>query len=96
MTGWVVVLRDGLHDARPFGTLLAQMHARQERAQRPDPTTARRTRTGRQGVPNDRQKMLTAGLDGRISETIDPGTFVGQIGAFPPAALRRELPTSAV
>lgn len=46
-------------------------------------------------MPNDRQKVLTAGFDGYISKPIEPETFVSQIGAFLPAALRRELPTSA-
>lgn len=45
-------------------------------------------------MPNDRQKVMTAGFDGYISKPIDPETFVSQVGAFLPAALRRSLPTS--
>lgn len=41
MTGWVVIQRDGLaDDARAFRTLLAQVHAWQERAQDLDQTTS--------------------------------------------------------
>ncbi|MEH0164938.1 response regulator [Roseateles microcysteis] len=45
-------------------------------------------------MPNDRHKVLTAGFDGYISKPIDPATFVGQVGAFLPAGLRRSLPAS--
>ena len=45
-------------------------------------------------MPNDRQKVLTAGFDGYISKPIEPETFVSQVGAFLPDTLRRNLPTS--
>ena len=39
-------------------------------------------------MPNDRQKVLTAGFDGYLSKPIEPENFVDQIGAFLPAELR--------
>ncbi|MFG6412312.1 response regulator [Roseateles sp. DC23W] len=39
-------------------------------------------------MPNDRQKVMTAGFNGYLSKPIEPELFVGQIEAFLPAALR--------
>ena len=39
-------------------------------------------------MPNDRQKVMTAGFDGYLSKPIEPENFVGQIEAFLPADLR--------
>jgi two-component system cell cycle response regulator DivK len=39
-------------------------------------------------MPNDRQKVMTAGFDGYLSKPIEPENFVGQIEAFLPAELR--------
>jgi two-component system cell cycle response regulator DivK len=39
-------------------------------------------------MPNDRNKVLAAGFDGYLSKPIDPETFVAQIEAFLPMALR--------
>ena len=38
-------------------------------------------------MPNDRQKVLTAGFDGYLSKPIEPEKFVLQIEAFLPAEL---------
>ncbi|KQY85437.1 response regulator [Pelomonas sp. Root1444] len=39
-------------------------------------------------MPNDRQKVMTAGFNGYLSKPIEPENFVAQIEAFLPAALR--------
>jgi CheY-like chemotaxis protein len=39
-------------------------------------------------MPNDRQKVITAGFDGYLSKPIEPELFVAQIEAFLPVALR--------
>jgi two-component system, cell cycle response regulator DivK len=39
-------------------------------------------------MPDDRNKVLTAGFDGYLSKPIEPETFVGQIEAYLPAELR--------
>jgi CheY-like chemotaxis protein len=39
-------------------------------------------------MPNDQQKVLTAGFNGYISKPIEPETFVGQIETYLPAELR--------
>ena len=39
-------------------------------------------------MPNDRQKVITAGFDGYLSKLIEPELFVAQIEAFLPAGLR--------
>lgn len=39
-------------------------------------------------MPNDRQKVMTAGFDGYLSKPIEPENFVGQIEAFLPAGLQ--------
>ena len=39
-------------------------------------------------MPNDRQKVITAGFDGYLSKPIEPELFVAQIEAFLPAGLR--------
>ena len=43
----------------------------------------------------DRDRMLAAGFDGYISKPIEPGTFVGEIETFLPAALRSIIPPAA-
>lgn len=45
-------------------------------------------------MPNDRQKVMTAGFDGYLSKPIEPETFVGQIEAFLPAELRSPRPAA--
>ena len=40
-------------------------------------------------MPNDRQKVMTAGFDGYVSKPIEPDSFVERISAFLPPALRR-------
>jgi CheY-like chemotaxis protein len=42
-------------------------------------------------MPNDRQKVITAGFDGYLSKPIEPERFVGQIEAFLPDGLRAQL-----
>ncbi len=39
-------------------------------------------------MPNDRQKVMTAGFNGYLSKPIEPELFVAQIEAFLPAGLR--------
>lgn len=39
-------------------------------------------------MPNDRQKVMTAGFSGYLSKPIEPELFVAQIEAFLPAGLR--------
>lgn len=39
-------------------------------------------------MPNDRQKVMTAGFNGYLSKPIEPELFVTQIEAFLPAGLR--------
>jgi len=39
-------------------------------------------------MPNDRQKVMTAGFSGYLSKPIEPEKFVAQIESFLPAALR--------
>lgn len=39
-------------------------------------------------MPNDRQKVITAGFDGYLSKPIEPERFVAQIEAFLPPGLR--------
>lgn len=39
-------------------------------------------------MPNDRQKVMTAGFDGYLSKPIEPEKFVHQIEAFLPAELQ--------
>jgi CheY-like chemotaxis protein len=39
-------------------------------------------------MPNDRERVITAGFDGYLSKPIEPELFVGQIEAYLPAALR--------
>jgi CheY-like chemotaxis protein len=43
-------------------------------------------------MPNDRQKVMTAGFDGYLSKPIEPENFVAQIEAFLPAELRSPRP----
>ena len=42
-------------------------------------------------MPNDRQKVITAGFDGYLSKPIEPEGFIGQIEAFLPTGLRSQL-----
>lgn len=46
-------------------------------------------------MPNDREKVMTAGFDGYLSKPIEPERFVDQIEAFLPAALRSQPPAAA-
>lgn len=46
-------------------------------------------------MPNDRQKVITAGFDGYLSKPIEPEHFVAQIEAFLPPALRAPRPAGA-
>ena len=39
-------------------------------------------------MPNDRQKVMTAGFNGYLSKPIEPESFVAQVEAFLPAGLR--------
>lgn len=39
-------------------------------------------------MPNDRQKVMTAGFNGYLSKPIEPELFVAQVEAFLPAGLR--------
>jgi len=39
-------------------------------------------------MPNDRERVITAGFDGYLSKPIEPELFVGQIESYLPAALR--------
>ena len=43
-------------------------------------------------MPNDRNKVLSAGFDGYLSKPIEPENFVAQIEAFLPTALRVKSP----
>ena len=43
-------------------------------------------------MPNDRSRVMAAGFDGYLSKPIEPETFVAQIEAFLPAALRLNRP----
>jgi CheY-like chemotaxis protein len=43
-------------------------------------------------MPNDRQKVITAGFDGYLSKPIEPEQFVAQIEAFLPPGLRTPPP----
>jgi CheY-like chemotaxis protein len=43
-------------------------------------------------MPNDRQKVLTAGFDGYISKPIEPESFVDQIESFLPEHMRLPRP----
>lgn len=45
-------------------------------------------------MPNDRQKVITAGFDGYLSKPIEPERFVAQIEAFLPPGLRTPPPGS--
>lgn len=45
-------------------------------------------------MPNDRQKVMTAGFDGYLSKPIEPESFVGQIEAFLPTGLRSRTPAT--
>lgn len=45
-------------------------------------------------MPNDRQKVITAGFDGYLSKPIEPERFVVQIEAFLPPGLRTPPPGS--
>lgn len=45
-------------------------------------------------MPNDRQKVMTAGFDGYLSKPIEPENFVAQIEAFLPAGLRAAPPAA--
>ena len=45
-------------------------------------------------MPNDRQKVLTAGFNGYLSKPIEPTTFVAQIEEFLPARLRLRFPST--
>jgi CheY-like chemotaxis protein len=47
-------------------------------------------------MPNDRQKVMTAGFDGYLSKPIEPEKFVDQIEAFLPAGLRSPRPATRV
>ncbi len=47
-------------------------------------------------MPNDQQKVMTAGFDGYLSKPIEPENFVGQIEAFLPAELRAPRPATNV
>jgi two-component system cell cycle response regulator DivK len=44
-------------------------------------------------MPNDRQKVLTAGFNGYLSKPIEPENFVAQIEEFLPARLRLRPPS---
>ena len=44
-------------------------------------------------MPNDRQKVLTAGFNGYFSKPIEPESFVAQIEEFLPALLRMRPPS---
>lgn len=46
-------------------------------------------------MPNDRQKVMTAGFSGYLSKPIEPEKFVAQIESFLPAALRGPQPDPA-
>ena len=39
-------------------------------------------------MPNDEQKVMCSGFNGYLSKPIEPESFVGQIEAYLPAALR--------
>jgi len=43
-------------------------------------------------MPNDRQKVMTAGFDGYLSKPIEPEKFVTQIESFLPVGLRAPRP----
>lgn len=43
-------------------------------------------------MPNDRQRVMTAGFDGYLSKPIEPEHFVAQIEAFLPSGLRAPRP----
>lgn len=45
-------------------------------------------------MPNDRQKVMTAGFDGYLSKPIEPEIFVSQIEAFLPVGLRVSRPAA--
>lgn len=45
-------------------------------------------------MPNDRQKVLTAGFNGYLSKPLEPETFVAQIEEFLPAQLRLRSPST--
>jgi len=45
-------------------------------------------------MPNDQQKVMTAGFDGYLSKPIEPEKFVGQIEAYLPAGLRAPGPAT--
>jgi CheY-like chemotaxis protein len=45
-------------------------------------------------MPNDRNKVMTAGFDGYLSKPIEPENFVHQIEAFLPAELRAPRPAT--
>jgi len=45
-------------------------------------------------MPNDRQKVMTAGFNGYLSKPIEPESFVAQIEAFLPAGLRAPRPAA--
>jgi two-component system cell cycle response regulator DivK len=45
-------------------------------------------------MPHDAQQVMTAGFDGYISKPIEPETFVAQIEAFLPSALRMQRPAA--
>ena len=45
-------------------------------------------------MPRDREKVLTAGIDGYLSKPIEPETFVADIEAFLPANLRSARPAT--
>ncbi len=45
-------------------------------------------------MPRDREKVLTAGFDGYLSKPIEPETFVAEIEAYLPAALRSARPAT--
>jgi len=47
-------------------------------------------------MPNDRQKVMTAGFDGYLSKPIEPEKFVDQIEAFLPTELRSARPATNV
>lgn len=47
-------------------------------------------------MPNDRQKVMTAGFDGYLSKPIEPERFVDQIEAFLPAELRAPRPATNI
>jgi CheY-like chemotaxis protein len=46
-------------------------------------------------MPNDRNKVMTAGFDGYLSKPIEPQNFVDQIEAFLPLELRAPRPATS-